>query len=79
MLKDISYIAANRLGVANTENRILLTGKVHMYCGFGNRQENHMELRIGDMKKGNVPKPVYIPPKEIISSTENSPFIDLIT
>ena len=58
-------------GSAKTENRILLTGKVHMYCGFGNRQENHMELRIGDMKKGNVPKPVYIPPKGIISSTEN--------
>jgi AAA15 family ATPase/GTPase len=58
-------------GNAKTENEILLTSNVLMRCGFGNRQENHMELSIGDLKKAGVPKPVYIPPKEIISSTEN--------
>ena len=39
--------------------------------GFGNRQEKHIDILnndVLDMKKINLG---YIPPKEIISSTEN--------
>lgn len=39
--------------------------------GFGNRQEKHIDIlstKILDMEKTS---PIYIPPKEIISSTEN--------
>ena len=45
--------------------------KCELHIGFGNRQEKHIDILnndILDMKNLNM---VYIPPKEIISSTEN--------
>lgn len=39
---------------------------------FNSRQKNHMDIRYGGTENGKfLFQPIYIPPKEIISSTEN--------
>ena len=39
--------------------------------GFGNRQEKHIEIELNQLVSLGDISPVYIPPKEIISATEN--------
>ena len=42
-----------------------------LQIGFGNRQEKHIEIINNDILNLDKVSPVYIPPKEIISATEN--------
>lgn len=58
-------------GNSKTENAIVMDDGQIFHCGFGNRQETHMELEFGAKEADVSLQPVYIPPKEIISSTEN--------
>jgi len=44
-------------------------GKISM--GFGNRQEKHMDINIALQDQTDMTTPIYLPPKEIISATEN--------
>jgi ABC-type transport system involved in cytochrome c biogenesis ATPase subunit len=57
---------SNRTGI-----KIISSDNSMMSFGFGNRQEKHLDMdgALKDFMKGI--EPVYIPPKEIISATEN--------
>jgi hypothetical protein len=48
-----------------------------LQIGFGNRQERHIDINSAELPVIGTVSPVYIPPKEIISSTEN--FVSLYT
>ncbi|HWT77007.1 MAG TPA: AAA family ATPase [Mobilitalea sp.] len=74
---SIGRLVGRIQGSNRAEISVGLSDNSEMSFGFGNRQEKHLDMHypIKDFMKGI--EPVYIPPKEIISATEN--FISLYT
>ena len=62
----------NRIQGSNrTDINILLDNGFNMQYGFSNRQTTHIELKNENFSDMGKVIPVYVPPKEIISATEN--------
>lgn len=68
--KKIGRLVSRKQGSNRTDIKLGLEKKESISFGFGNRQERHadVKLEMGDLKKF---EPIYIPPKEMISSTEH--------
>lgn len=67
----IGRLVNRKQGSNRADIKINFDDDTKLHVGFGNRQEKHIDILnndVLDMKKINL---VYIPPKEIISSTEN--------
>jgi len=67
----VGRLAGRQQGSNRAEIKIKLSNDTKIEMGFGNRQARHMDLKMeaGELTDGFVP--VFIPPKEIISSTSN--------
>lgn len=62
----------NRVQGSNrTDISILLDNQFNLQYGFSNRHSSHIELKNDSFVEMGKITPVYIPPKEIISATEN--------
>lgn len=71
---DGGYIGrlVNRRQGSNKANiGICFTGQGEMSIKFGSRQKNHMDISWPGDNDITMIQPIYIPPKEIIASTEN--------
>lgn len=68
--KKIGRLVSRKQGSNRTDVKLGLDKKESIYFGFSNRQERHakIKLELSDQKKF---EPIYIPPKEMISSTEH--------
>ena len=68
--KKIGRLVSRKQGSNRTDVEIGLGKKESIYFGFSNRQERHaqIKLKLSDLKNF---EPIYIPPKEMISSTEH--------
>lgn len=59
-------------GSNKAEIKITFSNKKNIQVSFTNKQKNHMDIHKIDLSKDDMDiSSVYIPPKEIISSTEN--------
>ena len=67
----IGRLVRRKRGSNRTEIRLELERESFLEVGFGNRQERHMDVIQYYMPDMKSLSPVYLPPKEIISSTEN--------
>lgn len=67
----VGRLVSRKQGSNRAEINIVTNDKFNFQIGFGNRQEKHVDI-VNDRFPRNVAiSPVYLPPKEIISSTEN--------
>lgn len=71
--KDAIGRLVNRRQGSNRAEIVMDFGSEKMSLEFGNRQERHVDIDATMSNETEIKKvsPVYIPPKEIISSTEN--------
>lgn len=71
--KDSIGRLVNRRQGSNRAEVVMEFGSEKLSLGFGNRQERHIDVDATVSDESEIKKvcPVYIPPKEIISSTEN--------
>ncbi len=67
----IGRLVGRQQGSNRTDLNILFDNDKKIEYGFGNRQEKHLELNIANELISADFSPVFIPPKEIISSTGN--------
>lgn len=68
---SVGRLVSRRQGSSHTNICIKYDNGTNVKFGFGNRQERHVDLKDYDVNSFQHSCPVYIPPKEIISSTEN--------
>lgn len=68
--QKIGRLVSRKQGSNRTDVKLGLEKDESISFGFGNRQERHADVRLkmDDLKKL---EPIYIPPKEMISSTEH--------
>ena len=70
--KDIvGRLVNRRQGSSRTGINIYFEDDSVLQIGFSNRHEKHIEILNDNMLNLGEMSPVYIPPKEIISATEN--------
>ena len=70
--KDAVGRLVNRVQGSNrTDINLMFDNGFEMQYGFSNRQSTHIELKNDSFTEMGKAIPVYIPPKEIISATEN--------
>lgn len=70
--KDSVGRLVNRIPGSNrTDINITLSNQFEIQYGFSNRQSTHIEMMKESLDTMGKMTPVYIPPKEIISATEN--------
>lgn len=67
----VGRLVNRKQGSNRTDITIQLSGSNNLSFGFGNRLEKHIELKNYKVQGMSKSSPVYLPPKEIISSTEN--------
>ena len=67
----IGRLVSRKQGSNRTEFEILLDKKQKISIGFGNRQENHADVRMEHMDLLTKSDVIYIPTKEMISTTEH--------
>lgn len=67
----VGRLVNRKQGSNRAEVRIVFDGSTPLEIGFGNRQERHIDIKSDSIPTMGATSPVYIPPKEIISSTEN--------
>lgn len=68
---SVGRLVNRRQGSNHADVSIKFNNNTDIKFGFGNRHEKHLELKKYDVSGFGKSSPVYIPPKEIISSTEN--------
>ena len=69
--KVIGRLVSRKRGSNRTDNTIVFDNGTQVQVGFGNRQEKHADIIIQPSEQSVHIEPVYFPPKEIISATEN--------
>lgn len=77
-MKGYANAHNSRGDISKEKLKNCLVDKIHLHFSnghdlefaFGNRQEKNIEL-MGEILEIGKANPIYIPPKEIISSTEN--------
>lgn len=71
--KTIGRLVRRKQGSNRANILIELNTQAEINIGFGNRQEKHLDIdiSIGQQDQTGRSEPVYLPPKEIISATEN--------
>ena len=67
----IGRLVNRKQGSSRADIKIDFNGDRSIQMGFGNRQEKHIEILNNSFFNVDNVNSVYIPPKEIISSTEN--------
>ena len=67
----VGRLVNRRQGSSRTDISLKFGNNYDLRLGFGNRQEKHIEVSEIDCPDMRKISPVYIPPKEIISATEN--------
>ncbi len=67
----IGRLVNRKQGSNRAEISIAFDSDVPLEIGFGNRQEKHIDIHSDRIVNVGATSAVYIPPKEIISSTEN--------
>ena len=67
----IGRLVNRRQGNNNAELNIIFENKGNLSIGFGSRQEKHFEINSNQINELVNTSAVYIPPKEIISASEN--------
>ncbi|MCD8018064.1 MAG: ATP-binding protein [Clostridiales bacterium] len=67
----IGRLVSRKQGSNRTEFSIITSTDQHVSIGFGNRQENHAEVKIGQGDFFENFDVIYIPTKEMISTTEH--------
>lgn len=70
---DIGRLVRRKQGKSHTEGALFFSDTDCLRFGFGSQARNHMELTVPEQlpKSKAEDAPIYFPPKEIISSTEN--------
>lgn len=67
----IGRLVSRKQGSARTDCSIILEKNQKITIGFGNRQENHAEIKTERIDLPNKYDVIYIPTKEMISTTEH--------
>ena len=67
----IGRLVSRKQGSNRTDFSILFDKKREISIGFGNRQENHADIKTKNMSKIEKYDVIYIPTKEMISTTEH--------
>ena len=67
----IGRLVSRKQGSNRTDFSVILDRKQQISVGFGNRQENHADIRMDQIKTVGDFDVVYIPTKEMISTTEH--------
>lgn len=67
----VGRLVNRKQGSSRADILIKLEGGHELKTSFGNRQEKHLDIPDINIAGMETLSPVYIPPKEIISSTEN--------
>lgn len=67
----VGRLVNRKQGSSRAEIRMQFKDSYELHIGFGNRQEKHIEIIKSNMPDFGEVSPVYLPPKEIISATEN--------
>lgn len=68
---SVGRLVTRQQGSNRSDIKLKLSSNEELYMGFGNRQTKHMDIDISPEIKTDSFVPVFIPPKEIISSTSN--------
>lgn len=68
---SVGRLVGRQQGSNRTDIKLSLGDNEELYMGFGNRQTKHMDFNMSSEIKMDNFVPVFIPPKEIISSTSN--------
>lgn len=67
----IGRLVSRKQGSNRTDFEVLLDKNQKITMGFGNRQENHANIKIDASKFSGMYDVIYIPTKEMISTTEH--------
>ena len=67
----IGRLVSRKQGSNRTDFEVLLDKNQKITMGFGNRQENHANIKIDASKFSGTYDVIYIPTKEMISTTEH--------
>ena len=67
----IGRLVSRKQGSNRTDFEVLLDKNQKITIGFGNRQENHADIKIDASKFSGTYDVIYIPTKEMISTTEH--------
>jgi len=67
----IGRLVTRKQGSNRADFSIIVDKKLEIAIGFGNRQENHAEVRMKQLKAFGNFDIIYIPTKEMISTTEH--------
>ena len=67
----IGRLVSRKQGSGRTDFEIVLDNDQRISIGFGNRQENHADIRIESPESSEKYDVIYIPTKEMISTTEH--------
>lgn len=67
----IGRLVNRRQGCSRADIFLDITGDTEIKIGFGTKREKHIDIGGGSLLDMKDISPVYIPPKEIISATEN--------
>lgn len=67
----IGRLVSRKQGSNRTDFEVLLDKNQKITMGFGNRQENHADIKIDASKFSGTYDVIYIPTKEMISTTEH--------
>lgn len=67
----IGRLVSRKPGSNRTDFSVVTDEKQKISIGFGNRQENHADVKIEQMKSAGDFDVIYIPTKEMISTTEH--------
>ena len=68
---SVGRLVGRQQGSNRADIKLKLSNNDEVYMGFGNRQTRHMDFEMNPEMKTDNFVPVFIPPKEIISSTSN--------
>lgn len=68
---SVGRLVSRQQGSNRADIKLKLSDEEKLYMGFGNRQTKHMDFHMNSEIKTDDFVPVFIPPKEIISSTSN--------
>lgn len=71
----IGRLVSRKQGSNRTEFKVVLDHQRELSVGFGNRQENHAEIKTQNMNRIEKYDVIYIPTKEMISTTEYFAFL----
>ena len=67
----IGRLVSRKQGSNRTDFEVLLDKNQKIAIGFGNRQENHADIKVDVLKVSEKYDSIYIPTKEMISTTEH--------